>query len=77
MWKNSGPKPIISSRPDPGRNFYFHASLWCLKRFYYPLQPSVAYLYAPENIIKPKGFLTKECENKNTTFWNAGGGKGW
>ena len=32
--------PIIPSRPNPGRsekiksNFYFHTSLWCLKKFY-------------------------------------------
>ena len=40
------------SRPDPGRrekinlNFYFHTSLWCLRKFYKgPLYP----LKAPEN----------------------------
>ena len=37
-------QPINSSRPDPGRKekinwiFYFHGSLWCLKRFYEDLK---------------------------------------
>ena len=36
-------------------NFYFHTSLWCLKRFY--------------EGIKPKTFsgTTKKCENKHLT----------
>ena len=36
-------KLVNPSRPDPGQgennlNFYFHASLWCIKRFYEGLQ---------------------------------------
>ena len=56
---------INPSRPNPGRRekikliFYFHTSLWCLKRFYEVL----------------KGFhktfcgTTKKCENKNLTWF--------
>ena len=49
-----------TSRPDPGRkkkynlNFYFHTSLWCLKRFYEGLK----------DVYKTFWRTTKECENK-------------
>ena len=39
MIRNLVPKSISPSCPNPGRremvklNFYFHTSLWCLKRF--------------------------------------------
>ena len=52
---------INPSRPDPGRrekinlNFYFHTSLWCLKRFYEGL------LGLSETF---RGTI-KKCENKN------------
>ena len=48
---------VNASRPNPGRrekinlNFYFHTSLWCLKRFY-------------EGLKGLKG-TTKKRENKN------------
>ena len=50
--------PINPSRPNPGRrekiklNFYFHTSLWCLRRFY-------------EGLDKVFWGTTKKCENKN------------
>ena len=51
------------SRPNPGRrekiklNFYFHTSLWCLKRFYEGLY----------DLHKTFRGTTKKCENKNLT----------
>ena len=51
------------SRPNPGRrekiklNFYFHISLWCLKRFYKGLK----------GLHKTFWGITKTCENKNLT----------
>ena len=61
-------------RPSPRRrekiklNFYFHTSLWCLKRFYEGLK----------GLYKTFWGTTKKCELYfTTTFRNAGpGGKG-
>ena len=36
-------------------NFYFHTSLWCLKKFYEGLK----------GLLKTFGDTTKKCENKN------------
>ena len=52
---------INSSRANPGRsekiklNFYFHTSLWCIKRFYEGLK----------DLYKKFWGTTKKCENKN------------
>ena len=40
-------------------NFYFHASLWCLKKFYEGL----------EGFQKTFWGTTKNCENKNLTLF--------
>ena len=57
-------KDLISpSRPNPGRrekskvNFYFHTSLWCLKRFYECLK----------GLHKIFWCTTKKYKNKNLT----------
>ena len=55
---------INPSRPDPGRrekinlNFYFHTSLWCLKRFCEGLK----------GLYKTFWDTTKKCENKNLSL---------
>ena len=56
------------SRPDPRRRekinlyFYFHTSLWCLKRFY--------------EDHKPFWGSTKKCKTKSITFWKCTGREG-
>ena len=66
---------IVLTRPNPGRrekinlNFYFHTSLWCLKRFYEGLK----------DLHKTFWGTTKKCENKNLipfSFLNAQDVKG-
>ena len=53
----------VFCRPNPGRrektklNFYFHTSLWCLKRFYECLK-------GPHKTFKG---ITKKCEDKHLT----------
>ena len=54
-------KSLNPSRPIPDEekkinlNFYFHTSLWCLKRFYEGLK----------GFHKILSGTTKKCENKN------------
>ena len=54
---------VSPSCPNPGRrekiklNFYFHTSLWCLKRFYEGLK----------GFHKTFWDTTKKCENRNLT----------
>ena len=56
---------IIPFRPIPTRrgksklNFYFHTSLWCLKRFYESLN----------GLHKTFWRTTKKCEHKNLTYF--------
>ena len=58
-------KNMNSSRPNLGRiektklNFYFHTSLWCLKRFYEGLK----------GIHKTFCGTTKKCQNKNLNYF--------
>ena len=68
MWNSKGLQSMSINpfRPNPGRreksklNFYFHSSLWCLKRFYEDLQ----------GLHKTFWGTTRKCENKNLTlFW--------
>ena len=53
-WRNY----MIPSRPNPGRrekinlNFYFHTSLWCLKRFYEDLKAFIKPFEAPQRSVK-------------------------
>ena len=64
MWNGLIPKcekVIVSnpSHPDPGQreihlNFYFHTSLWCIKRFYEDLK----------DLHKTFWGTTKKCENR-------------
>ena len=55
---------LNSSRPDPewrekiDLNFYFHTSLWCLRRFYEGLK----------GLDKTFWGTKKKCENKNLIF---------
>ena len=56
-------QPPNPSRPNTGRrekiklNFYFHFSLWCLKKFYKGLK----------SLHETFWSTTKKCENKNLT----------
>ena len=68
-------------RPDPGQRakinlnyFYFHTSLWCLKRFYESLKafPFIKPFEAPQRSAKIKIWVNFHF---NATFWNARGGK--
>ena len=48
------PVPILEE--ERKLNFYFHISLWCLKRFY-------------EGLRKAFWSTTKNCENKNLSYF--------
>ena len=62
-WLKTNKLSVNLSRPNPGRrekiklNFYFHTSLWYLKRFYEGLK----------GLRKTFWDTTKKCENKNLT----------
>ena len=67
------------SHPNPGRrkkiklNFYFHFSLWCLKKFYEGLKAFLKPFEAPQRSVKIKFDL---IFNSITTFRNAWDEKG-
>ena len=56
----SGGIGVDPPRPNPGRreksklNFYFHTSLWCLKRFYEGLKGLHKPFEAPQRIVRVK-----------------------
>ena len=69
--------PVLSlvkdpSRPNAGRRekinlkFYFHTSLWCLKRFYEGFK----------GFRKTFRGTTKKCKNKNLTYFFSSSGIG-
>ena len=51
------PVPIPDEKKKIKLNFYFHTSLWCLKKFYKGLKGLHKTFWGP----------TKKCENKNLT----------
>ena len=74
---NSSYQHLTLDVPIPDKkkklHFYFHTSLWCLRRFYEGLK----------DLHKTFWGTTKKCENKNVsyiyfnkTFWNAQDWKG-
>ena len=50
-------RPNSEQKENIKLNFYFHTSLWCLKRFYEGLK----------GLHKTFWGITKKCENKNLT----------
>ena len=59
-FKNMNPsRSNLGRREKTKSNFYFHTSLWCLKRFYEGLK----------GLHKTFCGTTKKCENKNLTYF--------
>ena len=59
---------INDSRPNPRRrgkiklNFYFHASLWCLKAFYKGLKGlKFLFQYSFQEYMGPEGYDINSC----------------
>ena len=53
-------------------NFYFHTSLWCLKRCYESVKGLLNLFEEPQRTVQIKILLNFHF---NTTFWNTQGGR--